>query len=111
MKLQLGKVSPMILCMLMYNLISLIHTDSLPFLRKAEDEVLLIVANFSKDKKYIGVTIPSHAFEFLGLSTGNVVMTDLLSGDSLSATLEPNKQVEMEVDGYYGRVYKFMIKK
>lgn len=81
------------------------------FLRKAEDEVLLIVANFSKDKKYIGVTIPSHAFEFLGLSTGNVVMTDLLSGDSLSATLEPNKQVEMEVDGYYGRVYKFMIKK
>ena len=81
------------------------------FLRKAEDEVLLVVANFSKDKKYIGVTIPSHAFEFLGLSTGNVVMTDLLSGDSLSATLEPNKQVEMEVDGYYGRVYKFMIKK
>ena len=70
-----------------------------------------IVANFSKDKKYIGVTIPSHAFEFLGLSTENVVMTDLLSGDSLSATLEPNKQVGMEVDGYYGRVYKFMIKK
>ena len=81
------------------------------FLRKAGDEVLLVVVNFSKDKKYIGVTIPSHAFEFLGLSTGNVVMTDLLSGDSLSATLEPNKQVEMEVDGYYGRVYKFMIKK
>ena len=81
------------------------------FLRKAEDEVLLVVANFSKDKKYIGVTIPSHAFEFLGLSIGNVVITDLLSEDSLSATLEPNKQVEMEVDGYYGRVYKFMIKK
>ena len=49
-------------------------------MRKADNDVLLVVANFDSARVNINVTIPSHAFDFLGLSEQTVEMTDLLSG-------------------------------
>lgn len=79
------------------------------FLRKYEDEVLLIVANFSQERIYTGINIPEHAFEMLGIPETEVTAVDLLSGETLSVTLVKNCTVNMDLQPYSGRVYKFSI--
>lgn len=80
------------------------------FLRKYEDEVLLIVANFSEERSYVGVVIPGHAFDVLGLPEREVVATDLLTGTDMEIDLERDGTVNMELRPYTGRIYKFNIK-
>ena len=81
------------------------------FMRKADNDVLLVVANFDSARVNINVIIPSHAFDFLGLSEQTVEMTDLLSGYTKQVALRRDGQVAVDVDGYYGRIYKFVLKK
>ena len=81
------------------------------FLRKADDEVLLVVANFDQERVQINVTIPAHAFDFLGIPEQEVEMTDLLSGFAKVVDLKRDGQVALDVEANYGRIYKFNIKK
>ena len=81
------------------------------FLRKADDEVLLVVANFDQKRVYINVVIPSHAYDFLALPEQEVEMTDLLSGFTKVVDLKRDGQVALDVEANYGRIYKFNIKK
>ncbi|MCR5077795.1 MAG: alpha-amylase [Prevotella sp.] len=80
------------------------------FLRKADDEVLLIVANFDAERVHIDVTVPAHAFDFLGLPEQEVEMTDLLSGATQTIVLRKDGQVPMDINGNFGRILKFNIK-
>ena len=66
------------------------------FLRKADDEVLLIVANFDESRVKINVTIPSHAFDLLGIPEQKVEMTDLLSGFTKEVALKRDGQVPLD---------------
>ena len=81
------------------------------FLRKADDEVLLVVANFDQKRVYINVVIPSYAYDFLALPEQEVEMTDLLSGFTKVVDLKRDGQVALDVEANYGRIYKFNIKK
>ena len=81
------------------------------FLRKADDEVLLVVANFDQERVQINVTIPAYAFDFLGIPEQEVEMTDLLSGFTKVVDLKRDGQVALDVEANYGRIYKFNIKK
>lgn len=54
------------------------------FLRASDDEALLVVANFSNACRTIGVRLPAHAFDYLGLPTGTFCATDCLTGASVS---------------------------
>ena len=80
------------------------------FLRKADDEVLLVVANFDQKRVQINVTIPAHAYDFLGLPEREVEMTDLLSGFTKTVELKRDEQVALDVEANYGRIYKFNVK-
>lgn len=80
------------------------------FLRKADDEVLLVVANFDQKRVQINVTIPAHAYDFLGLPEWEVEMTDLLSGFTKTVELKRDGQVALDVEANYGRIYKFNVK-
>lgn len=80
------------------------------FLRKADDEVLLVVANFDQKRVQINVTIPAHAYDFLGLPEREVEMTDLLSGFTKMVELKRDGQVALDVEANYGRIYKFNVK-
>ena len=80
------------------------------FLRKADDEVLLVVANFDQKRVQINVTIPAHAYDFLGLPEREVEMTDLLSGFTKTVELKRDGQVALDVKANYGRIYKFNVK-
>ena len=51
--------------------------EQFAFMRKKDDEVLLIVVNFSRPDVRVSVVIPNHAFDFLGLPEREVVASDL----------------------------------
>lgn len=80
------------------------------FLRKCSTEVLLVVANFSKDEVECSVRLPHHAFEYLNLQEKEVTAMDLISeGNTITFNLKPECLVRMSVPGYGGCVYKFKV--
>ena len=80
------------------------------FLRKADDELLLVVANFSDDAVHCGVLIPRHAFDFLKITERNtIVATDLLTGETLTTNLLADSTVEISINAFSGRVLKFSL--
>ncbi|MGI6231943.1 MAG: alpha-amylase family glycosyl hydrolase [Prevotella sp.] len=80
------------------------------FLRKKDDEVLLVVCNFGKERTNVGVVIPGHAFDFLGLPEKSVQAVDLLSGEELTFTLQRDGTVNFDLRPYSGRIFKMSIK-
>ena len=80
------------------------------FLRKYEDEAILIVANFSGEDVQTSVTIPAHAFDFLKLPEKMVEAVDLLTGEQQTLTLKRDGQIPVEAPAYSGRIYKFNLK-
>lgn len=80
------------------------------FLRKFEDEVLLVVVNFGADRVNTSVNIPAHAFDFLGLPEKEVRTIDLLTGQEMDIELKRDGAVDMDLRPYTGRIYKFSIK-
>ena len=80
------------------------------FLRKCSTEVLLVVANFSKDEVECSVRLPHHAFECLNLQEKKVTAVDLISEENtITFNLKPECLVSMSVPGYGGCVYKFKV--
>ena len=76
------------------------------FLRKADDELMLVVANFSGEPVACDVNIPRHAFEYLGIIQKEVTATDLLTGEALTMQLHAGHPVHMTIEPYTGRIYK-----
>lgn len=76
------------------------------FLRKADDELLLVVVNFGDKPAQTDVLIPHHAFECLGLKENIFLATDLLSGNEQYINLKSDDKVSVEVPAYGGVVYK-----
>ena len=80
------------------------------FLRKHENEVLLIVANFDEWDAQVAVNIPTDAFNYFELETfDNIKATELLSGASLELSLTPDTPVHLTLPGYSGAIVKFTL--
>ena len=77
------------------------------FLRKAGQEVLLVIANFTDVQAELSVNIPGHAFDFLGLKEKNAVATDLMTDVKQTITLRRNEAVAVSVAPYSAAVLKF----
>ena len=77
------------------------------FLRKAGSEVLLVVANFDSAPATANITIPAHAFDYLGISEKNAQATELLSGNILKITLKRDEAVTVCVDAQGVAILKF----
>ena len=77
------------------------------FLRKAGDEMLLVVANFSNENVVCKVNIPDHAFDFLHIPHHEVKAVEMLTGVSLNANFKTAKSVVVEVNGCDCVIYKF----
>jgi glycosidase len=76
------------------------------FLRKAEDELLLVAVNFDGAEANISVAIPRHAFEYMGIPEREVTATDLLTKEQLKTVLIADASVRMTIPAYSGRIYK-----
>ena len=64
------------------------------FFRKMKKDTLLVVSNFDDMPVTMGLIIPTHAFEYLGLTEGVFKATDLLTGKET--------QIELSRDGAVG---------
>ena len=81
------------------------------FLRKADNDLLLVVANFDDQDVDIDVNLPAHAFDYLKIKECTAMATDLLTKDKLSMMLRPDGAVRMNVGARSGRVWKVKCKK
>lgn len=84
------------------------HTQ-FAFLRKKDDELLLVVVNFSSSSAQIEVTIPDHAFDFFHLHEGVYAGKELLSGKNRKDYWTKNGRITLKVNGYSGEILKLMI--
>lgn len=80
------------------------------FLRKKDDEVLLIVVNFSRPMVKADIIIPGHAFDFLGLPERDIPAVDLLTGARATVHLGRDEATEVVLQPYGGTILKFSIK-
>ena len=76
------------------------------FMRAADGEALLIVANFAENVCEVAVNLPRHAFEVLGLSEGSVVAVEQLSGKTETRVLESETPFVTRVDAHGAVVWK-----
>ena len=79
------------------------------FIRKADKELILVVANFSDEDQRAWVKIPAHAFEYLGIPTfaEKVECKELLSHTIEKHILMPDGTTYVEVPSNGGKVLKF----
>lgn len=77
------------------------------FLRKANDEMMLVVANFADEDITCKVVIPSHAFDFLGIPHKAVEAEDMLGGGRMTADFKNDDFVLVNVSGHDCRIFKF----
>ena len=80
------------------------------FLRKHENELLLIVTNFDEWETKVAVTIPSDAFNYFGLPTlESVKATELLTGEALDLALIPGTPVRLTLPRWSGAIVKIKL--
>lgn len=77
------------------------------FLRKAEEETLLVVVNFSDEERQAMIRIPRHAVDFLQMKTGAVRAVDLLDKSEQLLVISPDADVHVNVPAWGGIVLKF----
>lgn len=82
------------------------------FMRKYQNEVLLVVVNFDKSEQTVRVKIPSDAFHSLGFDDNKAaVLTDLLTGETSISTLTAACPFQLTLPAYSGKLLKFTYKK
>lgn len=78
------------------------------FLRKNDKELILIVVNFDSMPTRVGIRIPQHAFEYLGIpQSESYSATDLLTNTTEKIGLEIGKLAQVFLEGYSGKILKF----
>ncbi len=79
------------------------------FLRKYNNEVILVVANFDKSEQKVRVEIPSDAFTVLGFEDNKAArQIDLFSGFETVSTLTESWPYQLVIPGYSVRIIKFV---
>ena len=76
------------------------------FLRSNEDDLMIVLANFSDESSDCKVNIPQHAFNYLNLKKGIMEGTDLLNGEEIAITLSDTDPLNLSVEAWSGRVMK-----
>ena len=77
------------------------------FLRKAGEETLLVVVNFSDEERQAMIRIPRHAVDFLQMKTGAVRAVDLLDKSEQLLVISPDADVHVSVPAWGGIALKF----
>lgn len=78
------------------------------WIRKADKETILLIANFDKNTANIKLNIGQHAFDFLHLQESTkLYATDLLTGKKSVHQLSPNIAFNCLVEGNNGIILKF----
>lgn len=76
------------------------------FMRSLNGETLLIAVNFSPDSCDLAINVPRHALETLNIPEGEVVATELLSGDRELKQLSPDKPFTTMISPYDAVIWR-----
>ena len=80
------------------------------FMRKCDDEILLIITNFDSIPVNVSVNIPQHAFDFWGMRQYHEIKSrDLLTGKSEKIAFCADKPVVTDVPAYGGKILKIKL--
>lgn len=81
------------------------------YLRGKDDELMLIVTNFSENDKECAVTVPEEAFAYFGVTYSNEIQSvkELLSGKSIDVTFNPFDKTIITVPANSGVILKFKL--
>ncbi len=79
------------------------------FLRKAQNELFLIVVNFDDTIVNTSVKINHHAFEWLGLPQRCMTAKDMLSDNEYQLNLEPDMSYDLSIDAHHGLILKMIL--
>ncbi len=79
------------------------------FLRKAQNELFLIVVNFDDTIVNTSVKINHHAFEWLGLPQRCMTAKDMLSDNEYQLNLEPDMSYDLRIDAHHGLILKMIL--
>lgn len=81
------------------------------FMRKHQNEVLLVVVNFDKAEQTVRIKTPVEVFDTLGFEDNKAaMMTDLLTGESSISTLTAAWPFQVVLPAYSGKLLKFTYK-
>ena len=76
------------------------------FLRKAANDLLLVAVNFDDRPVSIGVNLPAHAFDFLGIPEKKYTATDLLNGGKQTLQLKKDGCLALQLEEWGSVVLK-----
>ncbi|MBO5267295.1 MAG: alpha-amylase [Muribaculaceae bacterium] len=76
------------------------------FLRADGDELLVITVNFSDEEANVEINIPAHAFDYLDLRRGNVVATELLTGQESVKTISDTTPFATHIPSHGAVIWK-----
>ena len=79
------------------------------FMRKAGNDLLLVVANFDSENVALTVNIPDHAFNFLQIPHKDITATDLLSGKTVEVRFASETTVGVEVEAFRCVILKMQL--
>ena len=81
------------------------------FIRKQDDDIILVAANFSDKELVTKIVIPEHAFDFLKIPEGEYCAVELLNNESTTLSLAKNKAVDVVIEPYGAIMMKMIIQK
>jgi Alpha amylase, catalytic domain. len=67
------------------------------FLRKADNQLIVVVANFDETRVEVDLNIPKHAFEYLQLNPGNYQTEELLTNSRQQLAITDEQPLRLEV--------------
>jgi hypothetical protein len=79
------------------------------FLRKAEDELMLVAVNFADADADCDIVIPHHAISYLGIEEKTYETVDLLSNEKAVLALKADTAVKVRVPANGGCVFKMKL--
>ncbi len=86
------------------------NTKLYAYMRKWENELILVVANFDDKDVHAAVCLPQHLFDFWRIKPLDMVnFTDLLSGQTMSCPLSPDVFVPLQIPVNQSRMLKLVL--
>lgn len=79
------------------------------FLRKKDDEVLIVNVNFSADQRTTQIRIPAHAFDFFHIGEGEYEGLDLLTGQCRTDRWERDGEITLHTQGYGATIVRYKV--
>ena len=79
------------------------------FLRKKDDELLIVNVNFSADQRTTQVRIPAHAFDFFQLGEGEYEGLDLLTGQHRTDRWDRDGEITLHTPGYGATIVRYKV--